>query len=120
MLTTPRILGLLAVALLLALGQLLFKLAADRLVLGRGIGVLSVSFLSIPMLAAVLVYGATTILWVYLLHGLPLSRAYPFIALAFALVPAMSWLAFRDHLDFRYLAGLAVMLIGLYFTSTGR
>jgi len=120
MLSTPRILGLLAVALLLALGQLLFKLAAERLVLDRGIGALSVSFLSIPMLVAMLVYGATTVLWVYLLHGLPLSRAYPFIALAFAFVPAMSWFAFRDPLDLRYLAGLAIMLVGLYLVSTGR
>ena len=118
--TSSRILGLFAVALLLAVGQLLFKLAAERLVIGNGFGALIGSFLSLPMIAAIVVYGGTTVLWVYLLHGLPLSRAYPFIALAFAFVPALSWLAFRDSLDVRYLAGLAIMLVGLYLTSIGR
>jgi drug/metabolite transporter (DMT)-like permease len=120
MLTAPRILGLLAVALLLAAGQLLFKLAADRLIVDRGIGSLAQSFVSLPMLAAIVMYAMTTVLWVFLLHGIPLSRAYPFIALAFATVPALSWLTFRDPLDLRYLAGLGIMLVGLYLVSMGR
>jgi drug/metabolite transporter (DMT)-like permease len=115
-----RIVGLLAVAGLLGAGQLLFKIAADRLVVGRGPAELAASFLSIPMLLAALVYALTTVLWVYLLHGIPLSRAYPFIALAFAMVPLLSRLVFGEPLDGRYLLGLAVMLAGLYLVSAGR
>jgi drug/metabolite transporter (DMT)-like permease len=117
---TLRLLGLLMVALALGVGQLLFKLAAERLVLDRGVTALMHSFVGWPMAAALLVYGAATVLWVYLLHGLPLSRAYPFIALAFAFVPLMSWLVFRDTLDVRYGIGLALMLAGLYLVATGR
>jgi drug/metabolite transporter (DMT)-like permease len=115
-----RVLGLLVVALALGVGQLLFKLAAERLVLGRGAVDLALSFIGWPMALALLVYGATTVLWVFLLHGLPLSRAYPFIALAFAFVPLMSWLVFGDALDLRYAFGLLLMLAGLYFVATGR
>jgi drug/metabolite transporter (DMT)-like permease len=55
---------------------------------------------------------------VYLLNGVPLSRAYPFMALAFAIVPLFGWLLFRESLDLRYCAGLALMLAGLYLVAS--
>lgn len=115
--TGMRILGLSVVALLLGGGQLLFKLAADRLVLGQGIGRLAASFITLPMAGAVVLYGLTTVLWVYLLHGLALSRAYPFIALAFAIVPLLGWLLLNETLAPQYWAGLAIMLAGLYVVT---
>lgn len=117
-LDTGRVLALLFVALTLGAGQLLFKLAAERLVIGRGAVALFVSFLSGPMLAALALYALATVLWVYLLHGLELSRAYPFIAVAFALVPLLAWLLLGESLGLRYWAGLGVMIAGLYIIST--
>jgi len=113
-----RIAGFLVVALLLGGGQLLFKLAADRLVIGQGPGRLAASFLTVPMASALLLYGLTTVLWVYLLHGLALSRAYPFIALAFAIVPLLGWLLFDEALGAQYWIGLAIMLTGLYVVTS--
>lgn len=112
-----RLAGLLVVALLLGGGQLLFKLAADRLVVGQGLARLAASFVTVPMAGAVLLYGLTTVLWVYLLHGLALSRAYPFIALAFAIVPLLGWLLLDDALGAQYWIGLAIMLAGLYIVA---
>jgi len=117
---TWRTVGLLTVALVLAGGQMLFKTAAERLVLGQGPLTLALSFLNRPMIWALLLYGAATVLWVYLLHGLPLSRAYPFIGLVFAIVPLLSWLVFREAVDARYFAGLALLLAGLYLIASGR
>lgn len=115
-----RIAGLLAVAVLLGVGQLLFKLAAERLVVGRGVGTLLGSFASSPMLAALTLYAFATVFWVYLLHGVSLGRAYPFIALAFAIVPLLSWLVFGEALTSRYWVGLGIMFAGLYvITSNG-
>ena len=37
---------------------------------------------------AVILYAALTVLWVWILSFTPLSRAYPFVALAFALTGA--------------------------------
>jgi drug/metabolite transporter (DMT)-like permease len=113
-----RIVGLLTVALALGGGQLLFKLAAERLVMGQGVSATLLSFISLPMLSALALYAAATVLWVYLLHGLALSRAYPFIALAFALVPLMAWLLLGETLGPRYWLGLGVMLAGLYVIAT--
>lgn len=115
-----RVIGLVVVAMILGGGQLLFKLAAERLVLGRGAAAFMTSIASPPMLAALVLYGAATVLWVYLLHGLPLSRAYPFVALAFAFVPLSSWVFFGDVLGPRYVFGLTLMLAGLYLVASGR
>lgn len=115
-----RIAGLLVVTAILGGGQLLFKLAASRLVLGQGPLALALSFANLPMFTALLLYAGATVLWVYLLHGMPLSRAYPFVALAFAVVPLLSWMVFRDSLDLRYGFGLALMLGGLYLVASGR
>ena len=115
-----RILGLLTVAFILGSGQMLFKMAAERLVIGQGPVAFALSFVTRPMLAALVLYGVATVLWVYLLHGLPLSRAYPFIGLVFAFVPLLSWIVFRDALDMRYAFGLALMLAGLYLVASGR
>jgi undecaprenyl phosphate-alpha-L-ara4N flippase subunit ArnE len=113
-----RIVGLLGVAASLGCGQLLFKSAAEQLVVGQGLERLSRSFVSLPMLCALAMYGAATVAWVYLLRGMPLSRAYPFIAMAFALVPLMSHIVFGDKLDARYLLGLSLILVGMYLTAT--
>jgi drug/metabolite transporter (DMT)-like permease len=112
-----RIVGLVTVAGALGGGQLLFKLAAERLVLGQGAGPLLVSFASRPMLAALGLYAAATLMWVYLLHGLPLSRAYPFIALAFALVPLLGMAVLGESVGLRYWLGLGLMLLGLYIVA---
>jgi undecaprenyl phosphate-alpha-L-ara4N flippase subunit ArnE len=112
-----RVLCLLGVAVLLAVGQMLFKLASSRLITGQGPIALLSSLVNLPLLGGLLLYGVTTLLWVYLLRELPLSRAYPFMALAFALVPILSWFFFREGLDLRYGVGLALMLLGLYLVA---
>jgi undecaprenyl phosphate-alpha-L-ara4N flippase subunit ArnE len=115
-----RVLGLVAVAFMLGIGQLLFKAAAERLVVGRGWSAFAWSLVGWPMISVLLLYAVATLLWVYLLHGLALSRAYPFIALVFVFVPLLSWIAYRDTLDLRYGVGLALMMAGLYLIAAPR
>jgi drug/metabolite transporter (DMT)-like permease len=93
-------------------------MAAERLTLGQGTVALFGSFISLPMLAALALYAVATVFWVYLLHGLALSRAYPFIALAFAIVPLMGWLLLGEALGPRYWLGLGIMLAGLYVIAS--
>lgn len=112
--------GLAGVAILLAVGQLLFKAASAHLVLGEGVSRLLLSMFSVPMAVALVVYGIATVLWVVLLHSIPLSRAYPFVALAFALVPLAAWAFLGEPLSLRYLFGLGLMLTALYVISSGR
>jgi drug/metabolite transporter (DMT)-like permease len=113
-----QVAGLISVAIMLAAGQILFKRAAGFLVLGEGLPRLLLSLLSFHMAVALAVYGVATLLWVVLLHSIPLSRAYPFVALAFALVPLAAWAFFGETISLRYIAGLALMGLALYLITT--
>ena len=101
-------------------GQLLFKLAALRSAAGDGdlwerlLGLVS----NIYFIAALALYGGFAILWGWILTVIPLSRAYPFVALAFALTPLLGGLVFGDTISYRLLAGILFILCGLFFVTT--
>ena len=45
----------------------------------------------------------------------PLSRAYPFVALAFALTPFLGALVFQEAVSARLIIGVLFVLCGLFF-----
>jgi drug/metabolite transporter (DMT)-like permease len=49
---------------------------------------------------ALILYARLTVLWVWILSFTPLSRAYPFLALAFSLTPALGCLVFAEPLRY--------------------
>lgn len=49
---------------------------------------------------ALILYARLTVLWVWILSFTPFSRAYPFLALAFALTPALGCLVFAEPLRY--------------------
>jgi undecaprenyl phosphate-alpha-L-ara4N flippase subunit ArnE len=116
-LTATQVLGLTAVVGILVAGQVLFKLAAQQIALEHGLWMLLRSFLSWQLIAALVVYGVGTLLWVLLLTSIPLGRAYPFAALSFALLPIVSMVLLNEPLSIRYLAGLTLLLAGLYLIA---
>jgi drug/metabolite transporter (DMT)-like permease len=95
-------------------GQILFKLASQRLTPG---GKLVDHLLELSgnayFLAAVCLYGVLAIAWVWILSFTPLSRAYPFVALAFAITPLLGAWLFVEPITARLLIGIAVILVGL-------
>jgi drug/metabolite transporter (DMT)-like permease len=109
-----------AYAVAMACGQLLFKVAAMRGPSGnapaaeRIAGLLFNGWFGV----ALVLYGALTVLWVWILSFTPLSRAYPFVALAFALTPALGSLVFDEPASFRLVIGVALILCGLFFIAT--
>ena len=101
-------------ALALSIGQILIKLAARQLEEQS----LTASFLASAwkngfLLSAVLVYGAATILWVWLLRRVPLTVAYPFTALAFVLVPIASFFLLEEPLSTRLILGSLLIVAGI-------
>ena len=66
---------------------------------------------------AVLLYAALSVLWVWLLTFTPLSRAYPFVALAFALTPLLGIFIFGEPFSTRLAIGIALILCGLLFVA---
>jgi drug/metabolite transporter (DMT)-like permease len=94
-------------------GQFLFKTAALRLPAGdlaaRGLALAHNGW----FIAAVLLYGFLSVLWVWVLTFTPLSRAYPFVAIAFALTPLLGAFFFGEPLSARVIAGIGVVAVGL-------
>lgn len=100
-------------ALGMAIGQVLFKFAADRAKVNAAEGFLTPLLSDWYFLAAVAVYGLLTILWVWVLTRIPLSRAYPFVVLAFVFTPVLASVLFGESLTGWYFLGLGLVLLGL-------
>lgn len=97
----------------MSLGQLLFKLAADDAKTGSTRAFVGGLLLNRHFVIAVVVYAAMTFLWVWILTRVPLSRAYPFIALAFVFTPMLAFLILGESISPRYFVGVAFILAGL-------
>jgi drug/metabolite transporter (DMT)-like permease len=113
----PLTLGIVVMCLLfavsIAIGQLLFKVAANSI--RRPGSSFFVNAITSPSVwVAFAWYGSTSFLWLYVLMRVPLNRAYPFALLGSALVPAFAWAAFGERVAPSYFVGGAVVLVGLY------
>ena len=101
--------------LALSVGQVLFKLAA------RGLDgtapLLAQVLFNKYLFAALVLYGLATAMWVALLRQVPLSVAYPFVALAFFLVPLMGHWVLGEPLRWQTLAGAAVIVAGVWISA---
>jgi drug/metabolite transporter (DMT)-like permease len=117
-LSLTQIAVLCAYAVGMAGGQMLFKLAALRVVADGPIAERAVALLQNGyFLAALVAYFVLAILWVWILSFTPLSRAYPFVALAFAITPILGGILFGEPLSLRLAAGIAVILCGLLLVA---
>lgn len=109
-----QILLCLLVAVSMAGGQVLFKLAAQAWNRAAANGDLISFVLSPPLVGALAVYGLSSVAWMFVLRSTPLSRAYAFALLGSAIVPVLAWAMFREPLTLRYGIGFALVLLGLY------
>ena len=100
-LSLSQVAALMAYAATTAGGQLLFKTPALR---GVGDGPLAERIAGFLLngyfFVALILYAALTVLWVWILSFTQLSRAYSFLALAFALTPALGCLVFAEPLRY--------------------
>jgi drug/metabolite transporter (DMT)-like permease len=118
-LSLSQIALLIAYAAGMAGGQLLFKAAALRYVPEAPIGERFVSLVANSFfLGAVVLYVALTVLWVWLLTFTPLSRAYPFVALAFAVTPLLGGFVFGEPIATRLILGMGLILCGLVLVAS--
>ncbi len=65
------------------------------------------------MIGAIALYGGSSIPWVWILTGVPLSIASLFGALAFVLMPLCAAYLFRETLDAKFAVGAALILCGV-------
>lgn len=98
---------------MMALGQMLFKIGSNEKNLSNFMDVFSLLFSPIILVALVL-YGCTTLLWLYILSKVKISFAYPIQALAFPIVLILSSLIFREEIPINRWIGVVVIVIGTY------
>jgi drug/metabolite transporter (DMT)-like permease len=94
-------------------GQILLKMAAQRIQPGASLA----SLMDPLLLAAVGLYGLLGLVWLLILRQLPLSNAYPFVAVSFAVTPVLAWMALGDKPQGPYFVGIALICLGVAITQ---
>jgi len=108
----PVLAGLVLTPILISAGQILFKLTSARAGAVDLAGLLAI-LVDPYLIAAFAIYGFGTVVWVYVLKSVPLTVAYPFMALTFCLVPLLAWGLLGESLSLRYAVGAALIIAGL-------
>jgi len=94
----------------LGVGQILFKSAATASNGGR----LLASPRALALLAAaLLLYAFTTIAWINALRYVPLNKGYPIMALAYVVVPILSWYFLGERVTSTYWIGVVLLVAGV-------
>jgi drug/metabolite transporter (DMT)-like permease len=104
----------LGVVLALAVGQLLFKSTAMAWSGEKTLFSIKVMLRLVPSLA---VYGLATLAWIWVLRSAQLKTAYPFMALAFAIVPIGAFYLFGERVTPMYGVGAAFIVVGVVITA---
>ena len=106
-----QIMLILLTVLLLSLGQVLLKLAA------MSVKDIDISSLLQPkLILALCVYFIATVLWIAVLRHTPLRIAYPFVGLAFLIVPVLSWFWLDEQISLNTIVGGTAILIGVWIS----
>ncbi|ARP92242.1 4-amino-4-deoxy-L-arabinose-phospho-UDP flippase [Bordetella genomosp. 9] len=94
----------------IAAGQVLFKMCATSL---QRTGSFFALETMTTLFFALALYGVTTIAWIWVLQKIDLGRVYPFMALAFVLVPIASHFIFGEQFKAQYFFGVALIMGGI-------
>lgn len=109
-----ELLILISYAVGLAVGQALFKTAALQQPVTGSLGQRAVSLMFNPtFMVAIILYALLSVIWVWVLAIVPLSRAYPFVALAFVLTLGAGVVLFGEPLSGRLVLGSVLVIGGL-------
>lgn len=103
---------ILATVFLLAVGQVLFKIAAINI--EKNALPLVSSILNPHLIFALSVYGVATLMWIYTLRTISLQLAYPFVAIAFILVPLMGHWFLEERIGINTFIGAALIMVGVF------
>ncbi|MET3853139.1 transporter [Rhizobium sp. OAE497] len=104
--------GLIGTPLLIATGQVLFKMTSATA--GEpSIRNVFALLLNPVLLAALVLYGLGTIIWIYVLKAVPLTIAYSFMGLTFCFVPLLAQAFLGEALTLRYAIGAIFIVAGM-------
>lgn len=103
--------------LLMSIGQLLFKQAANFFNNNGNLSFLS-KYLTNPWFyGAVFSFGISTFVWVKILTQMKLSIAYPILSISYILTTIGAMLLFNEKLSLMNFFGILFIMIGVSFIS---
>ena len=97
----------------IAIGQILFKISAGQI---ADTGTFFNLRVLIPLGCAFLLYGLTSLVWVWTLQKIELGRIYPLMALAFVFVPLGGYFFLGERFQPQYYFGVAIIILGIFIT----
>lgn len=116
-LTLPMTGLLILTPVLIAAGQVLFKMTSQKLAANDSAPFYSIAVNPVFLLA-LSIYGGATLLWIYILKAVPLSYAYSFMALTFVIVPLFAALWLNETLSLKYALGAGLIIAGLIIVQS--
>lgn len=102
------------------MGQITMKLGTTKVdpsQLANHYQRLLVYFSNPYVIFGVFLYGLSALLWVLAIAKLPLSVAYPMVALGYVLVCIISVFVFNEGFNFFKFLGISLIIIGVIFIS---
>ena len=69
------------------------------------------------VISAFMAAFAASLCWMCAISRLPISRAYPYMAINFLLVALLASWIFREHLDGYRIAGTMIIMVGVFVLS---
>jgi multidrug transporter EmrE-like cation transporter len=61
------------------------------------------------------IYGASSIIWLFVLQKFPLSVAYPALSLTYIFIVAISIFFFKEPFSYYKVSGIFLIVLGVYF-----
>ncbi|MGL5512095.1 MAG: SMR family transporter [Sporomusa sp.] len=98
-----------------AMGQVAFKVGAMRIPDNGHL--LEKAVAAWPLAVGLILYGASTLFWIYALRTVELSFAYPLLSLGYVLVFIASYFLFHETIGFLRLSGLVLILSGIVLVA---
>ena len=107
-----------------ALGQLLLKAGTNAVgrfefVADNIVPVATRIALQPYIVAGVFCYGISLIVWLMGLSRIPVSVAYPLLSLGYVINAVAAWYLFGEALTPARIAGIGLIVTGVFFISTG-
>ena len=107
---------LILVPVMIAFGQFLFKMAGKNLTGQIGRDLVGIAF-DPYFIGAIALYGVASFLWVIAVSKTDISRAYPFMATGFVIVPVIGYFLLNETLNPIFFLGTALIVGGIVVIS---
>lgn len=71
-------------------------------------------FVNLPVILGLCLYALSAVMWVLSISKVPLSYAYPMVAISYVVVFFMSALLFQEQISAMRITGLVIIVIGVF------